>query len=367
MTIQIAYDHQIFSLQPYGGISRYFVELASRVAGDPDFRVCVVAPMHLNQLLRKNNTVPVHGTYVPHVRGTRAVRFLSNSLASRVALFAAGADLIHETYYTYERIAPVRTPVVVTVFDMIHERFPSSFKARDSTRSRKYAAIRRASRIICISESTRRDLLEDVRVDPALVSVVPLAADPALALLASPTRPVAAPYVLYVGPRRGYKNFDACLTAFVASGFLESGMVLVCFGGGAWTAVDQQVVKKAGLPAAAVIHVGGGDDVLASLYHHAAVFIYPSLYEGFGIPPLEAMVCGCPVVCSRTSSLPEVVGVAAETFDPYDVNDMARALSRVVNSPEYAANLRRLGTERAAEFSWQRCAERTMDVYRSLL
>ncbi|MGI8509593.1 MAG: glycosyltransferase family 4 protein, partial [Gemmatimonadaceae bacterium] len=314
--MRIAYDHQIFSLQPYGGISRYFVELASRVASDPDFGVRIVAPMHLNQLLRSNDAVPVRGTYVPHFRGTGVLRLLSNSIASRLHLLTAGVDLIHETYYTRERIAPRGIPTVVTVFDMIHERFPQSFNARSATRSRKRAAITRASRILCISDSTRRDLLEEIPIDPARISVVPLAADPGLVLLAAPDRLIAAPYVLYVGQRRGYKNFDACLDAFVASGLPDRGVIFVCFGGGALTEIDRQGVQKAGLPDAAVVHLGGGDDVLATLYQHAEAFIYPSLYEGFGIPPLEAMVCGCPVICSRTSSLPEVVGTAAEMFNP---------------------------------------------------
>ena len=365
--MRLAYDHQVFTLQPYGGISRYFVELASRVASDPEFDVEVVAPMHLNELLRHDKRVPVTGWYVPHLRGTFMARYASNWIASRAHFAVRSPKLIHETYFALERNAGPRVPTVVTVFDMIHERFRDSFSPRDSTRARKRAAVRRASRVICISESTRSDLLEEIDIDPARVFVTPLAVDPALATRANSTRLVQAPYVLYVGARGGYKNFAASVAAFAASGLPERGVVFVCFGGAPWNASDRDAVASAGLRSDMVLHLRGGDDALATLYKHAEVFLYPSLYEGFGIPPLEAMVCGCPVASSMTSSLPEVVGAAAETFDPGSVEEIAGALLNVVDSPGRAAELRTRGYARAGNFSWQRCADQTKEIYRSLV
>jgi glycosyltransferase involved in cell wall biosynthesis len=167
-----------------------------------------------------------------------------------------------------------------------------------------------------------------------------------------PTLPPATPFVLFVGDRGGYKNFDTLVRAMGTSRVLRD-MPLVCFGGGPIR--DKRV-----------IHVSGGDDVLASLYTQAAALVYPSLYEGFGMPLLEAMACGCPVVCSNTASLPEIAGDAAELCDPSDPAHIAAAIENVL-SPARATELRRLGAARVKEFTWEKCARETREVYRSLL
>jgi glycosyltransferase involved in cell wall biosynthesis len=113
--------------------------------------------------------------------------------------------------------------------------------------------------------------------------------------------------------------------------------------------------------------MSGTDDVLVGLYGSAGAFVYPSLYEGFGIPLLEAMSLGCPVVCSNTSSLPEVVGDAAELFDPYDESAMRDAIERVVSNPEYATSLIEKGRRRASLFSWEKCARETFNIYCKIL
>jgi glycosyltransferase involved in cell wall biosynthesis len=113
--------------------------------------------------------------------------------------------------------------------------------------------------------------------------------------------------------------------------------------------------------------MSGSEDMLTQIYRQATAFIYPSLYEGFGIPPLEDMSCGCPVVCSNVSSIPEIVGNAGEYFDPYDLDSMSHASEKVVYSEETANNLRQLGNERVKLFPWDLCAEQTNKFYRSLL
>jgi glycosyltransferase involved in cell wall biosynthesis len=219
--------------------------------------------------------------------------------------------------------------------------------------------------VICISHSTRRDLLElHDALDPARVSVVHLAgpaASPTRAL--HPAPPVDGPYVLYVGQRDGYKNFDAVVRAFALEPALRRGARLVAFGG-PLTAAEWARVRACGLDERAVTSMSGGDEMLHRLYAHAAAFVDPSLYEGFGIPPLEAMAHGCPVVCGRNSSLPEVVGDAAEHCDPESAESIAAALLRVVSSPDRTTELAALGRAQAARFSWERCAGETYAVYR---
>ncbi|MEM2154884.1 MAG: glycosyltransferase family 1 protein, partial [Nitrososphaeria archaeon] len=141
---------------------------------------------------------------------------------------------------------------------------------------------------------------------------------------------------------------------------------IVCFGGGLFSAEEIDLMIKLGLSEDQVIQISGDDKTLAHLYRNAAVFVYPSLYEGFGIPLLEAMSLGCPVICSNTSSFPEVAGNAAEFFDPYEADSIAVALENVLYSSEKSKHLVNLGYERVKNFSWEKCADETRSIYLSL-
>ena len=139
------------------------------------------------------------------------------------------------------------------------------------------------------------------------------------------------------------------------------------FGGGGLTSFEHQLVVASGLRPGQVTHMGGEDETLAALYKQAAALIYPSLYEGFGIPPLEAMAVGCPVICSNSSSLPEVVGEAAETFDPSNEESMRAAIEHVLGSPSRRNVLIEAGWARYPLFTWEKCAQETEAIYRKLL
>jgi glycosyltransferase involved in cell wall biosynthesis len=250
---------------------------------------------------------------------------------------------------------------------MIHERFRTSFSRWDNTASNKRAAVARADHIICVSENTRRDLIEILDVNPEKTTVVHLASSqmhrmPYVDIAAS-----SRPYLLYVGERRGYKNFDLLLQAYALSPQLQRHCDIVLFGGEGSLRWEYQRARELGLRSDNFNLIHGDDARLASLYRGALLFVYPSLYEGFGIPPLEAMTCGCPVVCSSAGSLPEVVGDAAEIFDPQLPDSLLAAIERVLRDMSYRANLVQKGFERASSFSWQRCAEQTMAVYKQVL
>jgi glycosyltransferase involved in cell wall biosynthesis len=362
--VQLVFDHQVFSFQQHGGVSRYFCEVAERLAGYDGCDVTVLAPMYVNAYLAKLPSSMVVGQHVPPIPYSARLRLLLNGVLARGWLATARPDVVHETYFARLPVAPRRAACVVTVFDMIHERFPEYFSPNDSTAARKAAVVRRADRVICISESTRRDLLERVSVDPEVVSVVHLAGAPVPA--ARPTRPVVdGPYVLYLGARRGYKNFEGLLRAIAGSPVLRAGLRVVAFGGGPLGASERTLVRELGLDEGAVVQLSGDDATLDAAYTFAAAFVYPSRYEGFGIPPLEAMARGCPVVCAANSSLPEVVGDAAELCDADDPESIAAAIERVVASPAHADELRARGRVRSAQFTWDRCARASYEVYRA--
>jgi len=365
--VLVAYDNQIFAEQEFGGISRYYCALAAQISKLPEGKARIVAPLYINKYLKELGDEIRVGCYVRRIPKTgRIIKTLSSALFNIVASRML-PDIVHETYYAARPTYRGRVPHVLTVYDMIHERCADSFAANDAVARLKEYAVRRADHIFCISENTRRDLLDIHRIPEDRITVTYLGYDtlpvngPAAVDLVG-----AAPYLLYVGGRHGYKNFEGLMRAFAGSAWLKSSFRIVCFGGGAFTDNERQAFVDLGLLTTHVTHIGGGDDRLASLYKAAAAFVYPSKYEGFGIPPLEAMSLRCPVICSSASSMPEVVGKAGEYFEPLDTESIRVSIERVLESPGRRDELVTLGQSRCQLFSWERCAQETMDVYRRL-
>lgn len=360
----IAYDHQVFGWQRYGGISRYIYELAKRVAHAEDFSASVIAPLYVNQYLKQGG-IDIKGIRLPPVRRLERVLTRANRYLAVPLLKIANPDIVHETYYQRISSAPRGCPTVVTVHDMIHEKYSEYFKGDDTTEI-KLAAVNRADRIICVSEQTRHDLIELLHPDPRKITTIHLGLT--LSNTRSPISPAPKrPFFLYVGARVGYKNFETLLNAFATSRNLANEYDLVAFGGNSLSRQERDSIRRKGLEPARVRHLSGDDRLLGAYYRAATAFIFPSLYEGFGIPPLEAMGYGCPVLCSNTSSIPEVVGEAGVYFDPRDVDALRDAMERLASSAVLRSDLIARGHRRANAFSWQRCAEKSLDVYRDLL
>lgn len=366
--MRLAFDYQAFHLQSYGGVSRYFARLAQCLL-DCDQEVGIFAPIHRNNYLGDLQLGVVHGWQVSRYP-PRAARLIGqyNRLLSRHTMTRWEPDLVHETYYSSKPVLKSK-PAVITVFDMIHELFPANFPELDDTSLNKRMAVERADHVICISESTRKDLIRLFGVSEQKTSVVLLGFDPSLTSQINQAyrTPSGRPFILYVGQRGGYKNFSGLLIALSSSSRLRNNFDIVAFGGGPFTDKELSLITALGLSAEGVFQIGGDDNFLSQLYVAAKVFVYPSLYEGFGIPPLEAMAHGCPVVCSNTSSLPEVVGNTAELFDP-DIDDSLRvAIENVAYSDDASSRLRLLGYERVRQFSWQKCAAETQQIYKGLI
>ena len=367
--MRVVFDHQTFTLQQFGGISRYFCALAAELAHCPDTWARIVAPLHFNKYLADLPGELACGWYVQ--RGPRVVRNLSRALSfAAFTPLARGMrpDIVHETYYAAKPTYRGTATRVLSVFDMTHEKLTGEFSGSDRTVALKKCAVERADRIICISENTRRDLLETYALPADRVSVTYLGFDALRAEGRTAAELVGPqPYILHVGARKGYKNFDALARAYAASAWLRENFRLVCFGARNFTSSERALFSQLALTEPQVMHIGGGDDRLAALYEGAAAFVYPSRYEGFGIPPLEAMSLACPVICGRTSSVPEVVGNAGQYFDPDDIESMRTAIEQVLQDTARRHELIRLGRERCREFSWARCARETRDIYRAAL
>lgn len=363
--MRIGYDYQAF-LRRHGGVSRYFAELVRDLNGRPGVAATVVAPVYVNRyLLTPGIRRHVRGFFLPfEFRGSaRLAGELSAALQS-VLSPRRGFDVVHETYYSQRPLGRGRVRVL-TVYDMIHELFPQDFADSAQVTAAKRVAVERADHVICISETTRQDAIRLLGIAPERTSVTYLACSPD-----SPTagpRPSlnVGPFVLYVGPRGGYKNFAVLLEAFGASREINRHLSLVAFGGGAFSDEERRAIDRFEL-GSRVRQVNGDDEILSAYYEAALAFVYPSRYEGFGIPPLEAMARGCPVVCSNAGSIREVVGDAGAGFEPDDSARLRSILEQILADRDYAAQLRDRGFACVARYSWAKCASETLQIYERL-
>ena len=369
--MRIAFDHQAFCRQISGGISRYYCKLAAELSL-LEQQVGIFAPVYRNVYLKELPTQLVHGfgikNYPPKTAGACVA---ANSFVARPMIRRWQPDVVHETYFHKQGNSADKFPRVVTVFDMIAEldaqqqsKQPVDFKSTD-----KYQAVQRADHVICISEHTRQDLVRLFDVSPNKLSVIHLGCDQPLPeqYAAEVQRKIQRPFLLYVGLREGYKNFAGMVNAIAASLILKKDFDIIAFGGGEFTLSERQLISSLGFDLQQVRQLGGTDQELNSLYSQAAAFIYPSTYEGFGLPPLEAMAMQCPVVSSCASSMPEVIGDAAEFFDPDDTDSMRFAIEQVVLSEERKQDLIKKGNQRVTQFRWSTCAEKTLVVYQAVV
>jgi glycosyltransferase involved in cell wall biosynthesis len=286
-------------------------------------------------------------------------------------------DLYHAPHYVLP--AGVRCPSVVTIHDCIHLMFPQYLPNRVAyayARAQMWTAARRSDCILTVSEASKRDILHLFNVAPEKIVVVYNAIDSHFAVTPSDEAVTRVReryqldhrFVLYVGNIKPHKNLLRLIEAFdeLRQGELEDLKLLI---------IGDEISKLPALRRAVHRHklhkhvrfLGYlADDQLAILYRLASVFAFPSLYEGFGLPPLEAMASGTPVVTSNVSSLPEVVGDAAVLVNPYDVEAIVDGLRRVLTNPTLAAAMRQKGIERAREFSWERSVAKTWGVYQQI-
>lgn len=366
--MKVSIDYQIFYLQRYGGISRYFSRLFEYLNKD-NFEINIVAPFYINYYLRELNSVNIHGhciNVIPYKTGrilNYGNQILGNLIASKI-----GTDVVHESYYSAKPTLNKKCKVrILTVYDMIHEKFANDFTYDHLTSLNKRAAVDRADHIICISQNTKNDLCEIFNVNPDKVSVTHLALDKNKNIESNFYQKREKPYLLYVGGRWGYKNFTSFIEAVSLDNNLKEEFDVIAFGGGEFTKNEKDLIKNLGFRNNSFYQIEGDDNLLNFYYKNATAFIYPSMYEGFGLPPLEAMALNCPVVCSNSSSIPEVVGDAGQYFEPLDIESQLEAIRKVVFDTSNRNLLINEGIKRLANFSWDKCASETKEIYNKVL
>ena len=290
----------------------------------------------------------------------------------------ARADLFHAPHYVLPPLTPCRS--VVTIHDCIHLRFPQYLPNRIGyayARGSLWAATHQADRVLTVSEASKSDILRYFRIPEQKIDVIYNAIDERF------NEPPAAeaiervkeryqlndPFVLYAGNIKPHKNLERLIEAFHLfrrPGF-EQVKLLIIGDEISKYATLRRAVHRLKLHKHVRFFGFVPDQTLAALYRLAAVFVFPSLYEGFGLPPLEAMASGAPVITSNVSSLPEVVGDAALLIDPYDLEALADAMRRVLSDEKLRNGLRERGFVRARYFSWERSIGRVRDIYQEVL
>jgi len=382
--MKILFDSQIFDLQRYGGISRYFSELFRSFNLNNNLEYSVPIRDNDNEYLKKINPFKeknFSNRYFSKIKGKSLLykiadifdRNNNKNLTIR-ELKKQNFDIFHPTYYsTYFLKYLKNKPLVLTVYDMIHEIYPEYFFLdHGKTIKQKKKLILRADKIIAISESTKKDIMRFYNVKDDKIKVIYLGNSLSLQIDIGQLsfKNVPPRYILFVGSRSVYKNFiyfiesisillnnDKDLHVIVAGGY--SGKNL-------FSNEEIKIFTKLNVQEQ-ILYYSADDKALAYLYNHAICFVFPTLYEGFGIPVLEAFACDCPVVISETSSLPEVGGDAAVYFNPKDGNNIMESVKRVIYDDNLRQEMIIKGKEQLKKFSWDKTSEETLKVYSSLI
>lgn len=357
--IRVLYDYQILLLQRYGGISRYFYELYTKMLKklevEPSIKCFFNKSIYFENVF--NNK---YNSKYDSLRG----KFLINKVNTLLRMKVRHYDIVHPTYYDPYIIGKSNAKLVITVYDMIHEKMPEMFSYTDDTAKNKKQMIYAADHIIAISESTKRDILElypDIPSDK--ISVIYIGSN---FELTEKNIDVKFPekYVLFVGNRDKYKNYERFYKAIEPILNEDSSLNLVVLGGGAFTENEINMQQN---NAQQIIQMNVSDDILAYAYSHAECFVFPSLYEGFGIPTLEAFACNCPVILSNTSSMPEVGGDAVIYINPYDINDIREKIHTILTDKNLKAELIKKGQRQLKKFEWDSIVDQTIACYKKIL
>ena len=326
------------------------------------------------------DTVEGYGPKFRAVVETAGNYSVMEQFALPMDLRRAAVDLFHAPHYVLPPLTPCRS--VVTIHDCIHLRFPQYLPTRIGyayARAQMWTATHKAARVITVSEASKRDILRYFRVPESRIAVIYNAIDERFWHEPDPedisrTREryrLTAPFVLYAGNIKPHKNLERLIEAFhlMRQGSPELREVELLI-------IGDEISKYATLRRAVHRHKLHKhvrffgfvpDQTLASLYRLANAFVFPSLYEGFGLPPLEAMASGTPVIASNVSSLPEVVGDAALMIDPYEPGAIADAMRQVLTDGDLCLSLRARGLARAREFSWERSVLRVREIYEEVM
>lgn len=386
MSIQILYDAGGFR-ETHGGVSRYFTEMMKRLPDEFEWKLGMVSTSNAYLLEPPFNLPPHKQTVQDFIRDTlhghsfRGVSYvykalacimpnrfpsgeLANQRAMRTVLDDRDFDILHVTHphpvkNTWRSVVGQK-PIVATIHDLIPEILQGNLRVAACRRQ----LLNDATRVIAVSENTKRDIMRIYGTNESKISVIYHGNIQESSVITERLKDIPWPYILYVGKRDGYKNFTFFIEA-IAPLLRQSELGLFCTGTG-FNEQERAMLDRLEI-GDKVMQRFVADSVMPSLFANAVVFVYPSLYEGFGIPILDAFSVGCPVILSDCSCFPEVAGDAALYFSPTDGIALRNNIVNVMNDGTLRNVLVEKGLRRSRMFSWWKCAKETATFYRDIL
>jgi glycosyltransferase involved in cell wall biosynthesis len=341
MPISLHFDNIIYKLQKLGGVSVYWNEMTSRINQNKQFNV----------------------------------RFTEGNKFSRILPVGSESEIFHSSHF---RITPSRkTKIVSSIHDLIYEKSLAKSSLLGTTLNiwERRQAIEKADTIICVSENTKREMLEIYPFAASkIIEVVYVACSFNRDTIIQPTitdrifslSKSDKNFALYVGTRKTYKNFNSALIGFAESELRKNNFLLVCTGVN-FDEQEQSLINKLDLQNSVLMLDYATQVEMSYLYQNAFALLYTSTYEGFGMPPLEAMSSGSPVIAANISSMPEVIGDAGILLD--DITDyslVSSSLNQLLNEQVRSEYIQK-GIEQSKKFTWDRCADRHMEIYKNLV
>ena len=388
--MKILFDYQIFEFQKFGGISRYFVELLQRGTKEGfDWEL----PLRFSDNKYLNNLEYFDGKLEDkpdpfkdffwglEFIGKWKLYKLRNRIFSSPSLKNMNTelsiknlkikdfDIFHPTYYDDYFLPYLENkPFILTIHDLIYEKYGEEYILNDPSSINKKKLANKATLIIAVSENTKKDIVELLEIDEKKIEVIYLGnslVPTSYSDIAKEKLNIPEKYLLYVGNRSNYKNFNLFIKAITPLLLNDKELKVICTG----KEFDEEEVNRLSSLCikGQVFHRYVDDESLACLYSNALAFIFPSLYEGFGLPVLEAFSCGCPAILSNNSSLPEIGGDAAVYFNPKDENSILEAVIKVLQDNKLRETMREKGREREKLFSWNITTQKTLKLYEKAL
>ena len=373
--MKIILDPQIFNEQRFGGISRYFTELFLVFNKEDDIDIeCPIFfsdNLHLKEagLFQTKENKFFKSKWCPKFIRKKFLKKkkLSNINTTIKVLKESNFDLFIPTYFDPYFLEYLQDkPFVLTVYDMIHELFPQHYLGENQkTIINKKLLMEKATKIIAISESTKNDIIKLYpHIDAFKIEVVYLSHS--IKVNHKPTLNLPKDYILFVGNRNVYKNFIFFLKAVASLLHSNSNLFVVCAGGNKIQSEERKLIQELKLTKQ-VIQKNFEDYELATYYSNAKCFVFASEYEGFGIPVLESMACGCPVVLANHSSFPEVAGDAGVYFELHNAIDLKQKVESLLTNEKLRKDYILKGLIQVQKFNWEKTAMECKKVYQKAI
>jgi len=371
--MKVFIDGYIFWIQKVGGITSYWSNLLPKMAEidrSNEFYL-YLKPFSIEPSMQKISNIKLlkSKSKLP----MKIYNFIENGVMRRYST-KIKPDIFHSTYYTSKQWSKI--PKIMTVYDMIYEFFPQYFSDKKSISfiKEKRKVIGEAERIIAISENTKRDLISLYHLPESKIRVVYPGINQKFKRVNNESLlrnfkgkyRIEKPYFLYIGRRLLYKNVINLLKAFSLLPQRENFQLLLIGGEKEFSPLEVDIINRLKINDD-VKHIKEMSEAdLISAYNSAVALVFPSLYEGFGLPILEAMACGCPVLCSNASSMPEVGGDAAIYFNPNEVDVITNELEKILDE-NTRKKMGMKGIEKARQYTWEKTANQTLQVYKQAI